>query len=196
MRLLKQAFKVKIRRYGRIVGRSTAKKTYRTLAGMGATAVLGILILNVILYLRVESMDSTERHFRIVGVLSTPTAIKFSFVPAAETFILPYEDLPDFKDNGEEFDFGGLYLDFFEDADAKRQIFHNFTEEDTEYRLPDESLDDDLDGYYYFDDDQLRSDYIDSKETCRRIPEHRVDFQNCNTYHEQDLIESGITFLG
>lgn len=195
IRLLKQAFKVKIRRFGRVVGKRNPKKTWRIFAGMGATAVFGFLILNVLLYLKVESMDLADGRFRI-GSLSTPVAIKFSFVPATEAFNLPYGDLAELEHEGGEFDFGGLYIDFFEEDDAKRQILHNFTEEDTEYRLPDEEFDDDLDGYYYFDDDKLRSEYINPKKACRRIPEHRVNFQNCNTYHEQELIESGVTFLG
>ena len=112
---------------------------------MGAIAVLGFLVLNVVLYWKVENLEVTPYGRIHRGVLSTPIAIKFNFVPATEAFNLPYEDLLPLKD-GDEFDYGDLYIDFFQEDDARRQIFHNFTEEDTEYRLPDESLDDDLDG--------------------------------------------------
>lgn len=145
IRLLKQAFKVKLRRYRRVLGRRNSKDTWRIFVVMGASAVLGFLVLNLVLYWKVESMEVTDSRFH-GRVLTKPTAIKLSFVPATEAFNLPYGDLPEFKE-GEEFDFGELFIDFFEEEDIKRQIYHNFTDEDTEYRLPDQSLDDDLDGY-------------------------------------------------
>ena len=147
IRLFKQAFKVKLRRYRRVLGgRGTPKEIWILFVGMGVIAVLGLLVLNVVLYFKVEDLEVTADARFHDKVISSPIAIKFKHVPATEAFNLPYEELPPFKD-GEEFDYGELFIDFFEDEGATRQIFHNFTEEDTEYRLPNEPLDDDLDGY-------------------------------------------------
>ncbi|CAJ1930981.1 unnamed protein product [Cylindrotheca closterium] len=56
--------------------------------------------------------------------------------------------------------------------------------------------DDHVSAYYAFDDDAIKGGQTETEEPCRRISEHRNDFQNCNNFHEQHLLEGGIKFLG
>lgn len=98
-------------------------------------------------------------------------------------------------------DYGGLKMDFYEDNSAQRQIHRDFELLRRDYRLPSVSRDDDLLDYYDLDDDYERGQNVagsgdDSGRQCRRTREHRIDFRNCNTIHEQHLVESGINFLG
>ena len=53
-------------------------------------------------------------------------------------------------------DYGGLEIIFFEDPDARRFIAQDLTALKNEYREPDVIPDDDVDAYYFFDDDYLR----------------------------------------
>ena len=45
--------------------------------------------------------------------------------------------------------------------------------------------------YYAFDDDGIKGG-----DACRRISDHRLNFQNCNNFHEQNVVQEGMTFLG
>jgi hypothetical protein len=58
--------------------------------------------------------------------------------------------------------------------------------------------------YYAFDDDLERSGFIthynsedseDDVDWCVRTPDHRLNFQNCNVFHEAPLIESKAKYL-
>jgi hypothetical protein len=75
--------------------------------------------------------------------------------------------------------------------------------------------------YYFFDDDFKRGQYvayddrkksvkrgqygsyanrkksiINKDKVCRRISEHRLNLQNCNSVHELGFLQSGFTYLG
>jgi hypothetical protein len=57
--------------------------------------------------------------------------------------------------------------------------------------------------YYAFDDDYVRSSYTvvnnqdeyDREKLCRRASEHRLNFQNCNSFHESPLLELNVKYL-
>lgn len=83
-------------------------------------------------------------------------------------------------------DFGGLEMEFFRD-----------------YRTT--PRDDDLDYYYNFDDDHQRNPFNgvnektlsgEEEKCCRRTSEHRLNFPNCNTFHETPMLESKATHIG
>ena len=38
--------------------------------------------------------------------------------------------------------------------------------------------------------------HLDKDKQCRRISDHRLNFQSCNSVHEHELIESGIFYIG
>jgi hypothetical protein len=103
---------------------------------------------------------------------------------------------------GEYFDFGNLHIKFSEKEDAsfRRKIHQDSWYWLNEYRTL--APDDQNDFYYAFDDDRLRIEHLEKekeeeeeRKTCRRISEHRVDFPNCNTFHETQWIENDAKYL-
>ena len=100
-------------------------------------------------------------------------------------------------------DYGGLDMSFFEEEDSKRQIFVDYGELNGDYRDVDVTPhDDDVDTYFAFDDDVTRNEFADRKQDdhgdlqCRRIKEHRINYQNCNSVHELALLDMNVHFLG
>jgi len=100
-------------------------------------------------------------------------------------------------------DFGDLELDFFEFDETGRNIIRDMSAMKTDFRPYSQQRDDDIDMYYAFDDDYLRSTYTavdnkdeyDSEKLCRRTSVHRKNFQTCNSFHETPLIESNAHYL-
>jgi len=100
-------------------------------------------------------------------------------------------------------DYGGLDMSFFEEDNSKRQIFVDYGELNTDYRDVDVTPhDDDIDTYFAFDDDVERNEFADRKQDdhgdlqCRRVKEHRINYQNCNSVHELALLDMNVHFLG
>ncbi len=91
-------------------------------------------------------------------------------------------------------DHGGLYIQIFEEEDAKRYIVRDFQQEETNYRHPEVAQDDDMDPYYFFDDDYFRglvntmdkNGLVNEKKRCRKIAEHELNLPNCNEFHQID----------
>ena len=90
---------------------------------------------------------------------------------------------------------------FFEDPNARRLIAQDLTALKNEYREPDVVPDDDIDAYYFFDDDYLRGldnvfpDEEENKNTkCRKIAEHTLNLQNCNEFHQLDALNPTTEF--
>lgn len=105
----------------------------------------------------------------------------------------------DFWGEDDYADFGGLQIRFFGEVGGKRHIMRD--EEDfydpPPLHVPDPPFDDDMDTYYYFDDDIQRAVDVNYEEDgsrnetkiCRRISEHRYNFQNCNDFHHIDPLD-------
>jgi len=86
-------------------------------------------------------------------------------------------------------DYGNLTIYMMEE-DVARVIYHDYREDKSDFR---ESMvrDDDMDQYYFFDDDLLRDpvttyddDKLKGSGSCRRVKWHRWQFPNCNNFHE------------
>lgn len=101
-------------------------------------------------------------------------------------------------------DFGGLDLIFFKDDGASRKIGRDNRLLEThfrDYNDKDTRQDDDVETYYAFDDDEVRNQFVEQNQEgregkfCRRVAEHRLNFQNCNTFHETPLLESNVKYL-
>lgn len=95
-------------------------------------------------------------------------------------------------------EFSGLEIVFFDDPGARRNVVRNLEQYDTTYRDPDAKFDDDVDAYYFNDDDYLRGldtaydaddDQISENKVCRKIAEHELNFQNCNEFHQLDRLD-------
>lgn len=89
-------------------------------------------------------------------------------------------------------DWGGLDIFLLEEDGIARVIYHEEWEDVGEVRDY-SKRDDDVDQYYAFDDDILRSSYIayednilQEQSTCRRVSWHTLHFPNCNKFHEMD----------
>ncbi|CAJ1930979.1 unnamed protein product [Cylindrotheca closterium] len=136
-----------------------------------------------------------------IGHISKPTTIIFSHVfdpPASSKLLVyppllsPLQPLQD-EDEAASGEYGKLKLEFFQDNDEARRQVH--LPDRSEYQTSDED-DDFVSPYYAFDDDAIRGGQTETKEPCRRVSEHRINFQNCNNFHEQHLLEESIKFLG
>lgn len=94
--------------------------------------------------------------------------------------------------------FGGLQFNFFEEEGQRRTIFHDYDLDDRKEDRPLRSKKTDVERYYAFDDDRVRSDYITlynhyvseakSNKLCRRTNWYRFTPLNCNSFHELDLV--------
>jgi hypothetical protein len=118
--------------------------------------------------------------------------------------LLPQEMDPTALQDRFWMEFGGLNLDFFEDEDSTRQIKRDYELLQTDFRdynAKETTKDDGVDTYYAFDDDMLRNEFIKDRleeeqgASCRRVAEHRLNFQNCNTFHETPLLESHVQYI-
>ncbi|KAL3935701.1 MAG: hypothetical protein SGBAC_008829 [Bacillariaceae sp.] len=176
---------------------------WRLAASIFPMAIMTCLALVVVMYLEVESLNNASRiriPFRVARI-SKPTTILFGhYDPPTLPMSLSLPPLQTLKDD-EESDYGHLKIEFFQVDDvARRQIYRDYSLDKSEYRLPYEDTDDDvsadLSTYYAFDDDAIKGGQTETNEPCRRISEHRLNFQNCNNFHEQHLVEEGIKFLG
>jgi hypothetical protein len=100
-------------------------------------------------------------------------------------------------------DYGNLELYLFEEEGARRQIYKDWHLFETDFRDPDTPPNDDQDAYWAFDDDYIKNAYgvaadhdTPSGRHCRRVPDHMLNFQNCNSFHETPLIEHKAKALG
>jgi hypothetical protein len=95
-------------------------------------------------------------------------------------------------------DYGGLEI---LNIGRKRQISDLYYLSESDFRHPEQSRDDDgNDAYYAFDDDYLKGaqemlDENQSKKICRRTRAHRLNFQNCNTIFELELLSNHLKYL-
>jgi len=113
---------------------------------------------------------------------------KFSLldVDAIETRLRQYQD------------YGGLEI---QNMGQKRLILDFDYLSESDFRHPEKSRDDDgNDAYLAFDDDYLRGtegrlNENPSKTVCRRTSAHRLNFQNCNTIFETDLLNNHVKYL-
>ena len=100
-------------------------------------------------------------------------------------------------------DFGLLEFKFLEEDGARRNIYYDPDQFKTEFREHDKAPDDDVDMYYAFDDDYQRGhdtayndqNVIDDDKKCRRVSEHRLNFQTCNCAHELNIVESNVKYI-
>lgn len=90
-------------------------------------------------------------------------------------------------------DYGKLRISFLQDGQAERTIVHDRTSEMFTIRAG--TGDDFFDFYYAFDDDEERNPYNTYRNEsyikthqCRRTSWHRKIKQDCNTFHEFDLL--------
>ncbi len=119
-----------------------------------------------------------------------------SIRPSISSFNFPVDDHFN-KELGLFIDFGGLEVTIFEDDGAERHILRDFKQEETNYRDPNAARDDDVDAYYFFDDDYLRgldnaadeNGAIDKNKRCRKITDHGLNLQNCNEFHQLDRLD-------
>jgi hypothetical protein len=124
--------------------------------------------------------------------------LKSSGYPAVTHWKAPSMSKEDEKE-GEKMDYGGLYiqtLNVEEGASYRRKIHRDFWGliNDT----PPPSVE--IDFYYAFDDDRLRNEPLEDQDEaatrqCRRISEHRINFPNCNMFHETQQIENHVKYL-
>lgn len=98
-------------------------------------------------------------------------------------------------------DYGNLTISFFEDESSRRTIYRDDYFEGFEIRTG--TGDDFFDFYYSFDDDEARNPYNYSKNKtlakthhCRRTSWHRKMKQDCNKFHEVDLLAHVRTLSG
>ena len=95
-------------------------------------------------------------------------------------------------------DYGGLDI---QTMGKKRQILDSDYLSDSSFRPPGKSRDDDgNDAYLAFDDDYLRGtegtlNENPLKKICRRTSNHRLNFQNCNTIFEIELLSNRAKYL-
>jgi hypothetical protein len=91
-------------------------------------------------------------------------------------------------------DYGSLDIVFLEGNVSKVIVPNPWEFRGKVYDSRSNNKDDDIDMYYYaFDDDYLRDNYqtfddddIKNSGSCRRVSWHRLQFPNCNTFHEMD----------
>mmetsp|Transcript_33674 Transcript_33674/g.81644 ORF Transcript_33674/g.81644 Transcript_33674/m.81644 type:complete len:541 (-) Transcript_33674:38-1660(-) len=171
-----------------------------------AVAIITCLIAVVYLYLQVASWETqsfgfhralTATFFGKTGKIEPllgASSIVFQHIPAArvETFSLPEGRL---TDDAYGQDYGDLSLDMLNDDTLGRLTLRDFKLEERDYRSLDASRDDDQELYYDFDDDVNRGIHADPSKHCRRMSEHRLNFQNCNRFHEQNILEQDVHFL-
>ena len=96
------------------------------------------------------------------------------------------------------YDYGGLEI---QKMGRKRQISDSDYLSASNFRPPGKSRDDDgNDAYLAFDDDYLRGtegtlNKNPLGKVCRRTRNHRLNFQNCNTIFETDLLQNHAKYL-
>jgi hypothetical protein len=144
--VFKKVAKSKLRRYLRLIQRNP-QQAWKVTVGMISMALLACLVLTILIYLEVERTQFSEQGYFKAATLSRPSEIIFNNIPTTidDEFWVPIADIAN-NDKEEDWDYGGLFIDFFEEDNGARQIYHDFTLEDTEYRFPDADRDDDLDG--------------------------------------------------
>ncbi|CAJ1969152.1 unnamed protein product [Cylindrotheca closterium] len=181
-------------------------KTLRIATWVYAVVIITFLIAIVFLHQQVESLEApafgfhralTAKVFGKTGKIErifAPSNIVFQRIPATgvRAFSLPKGIL---TDDPHVEDYGDLTINLLADDKEGRQIFRDRKLEGTDYRPPDADRDDDQELYYDFDDDINRGIHADSTKHCRRMSEHRFNFQNCNRFHEQSLLEQNVKFL-
>jgi hypothetical protein len=123
---------------------------------------------------------------------------------SSNSVFMPPKDMDPMAElDGPWMDFGGLNLKFFEDEGAARQIERDYellVTDFRDYNAKETTTDDEMDKYYAFDDDYVRNEVVEEQhgrrgKRCRRVAEHRLNFQNCNTFHETSLLESNVKYL-
>mmetsp|Transcript_9522 Transcript_9522/g.10902 ORF Transcript_9522/g.10902 Transcript_9522/m.10902 type:complete len:553 (+) Transcript_9522:35-1693(+) len=97
-------------------------------------------------------------------------------------------------------DYGDFGLDFerknFERVGRPRNIFQYDYLSTTEFRDIDSTpQDDDNDAYYALDDDFIRDIQDIPGHVCRRVSEHRRNYQNCNTIFETSYIDNYVFYI-
>jgi hypothetical protein len=144
--VFKKVAKAKLRRYLRLIQRNR-QQTWKFTAGMISLALLACLVLTILIYLEVERTQFSEQAYFKGATLSRPSEIIFNNIPTTidSEFWLPIAGIAN-NDEEVDWDYGGLFIVFFEEDTGARQIYHNYTLEDTVYRYPDASRDDDLEG--------------------------------------------------
>jgi hypothetical protein len=160
-----------------------------------------------VVYHRHSVSDQTiEKHKNYQKAATTDNALRLSPV-SADSVILVSPPPPIIDEDAIHewyyIDYGGLELSFFEEPTAHRQIIVDYGDYKTEYRdLDNTPPDDDQDAYFAFDDDIIRNEFADRKQDehgdlqCRRIKEHRINYQTCNNVHELALLDMNVHFLG
>ncbi|KAL3917376.1 MAG: hypothetical protein SGILL_004743 [Bacillariaceae sp.] len=108
------------------------------------------------------------------------------------------------KEDGEYVDFGNLSIGKTRHGQSSltpRRIRQDPWLLQNDFRKPTTPRDDDNDMYFAFDDDLNRNEFFkeDSNpsdtQKCRRISEHRVNFPNCNMFHEAPRLEYQAKYL-
>lgn len=199
-RILKNIAKTKLRRSLRIIQRNPNFSQVFTFV-VAATAILLCLVEVVSLFLKPKSADfSSNNGFDLTTGLFVPKQIIFN---PSIVFLTEQQGVKKSINGGRYADYGGLKFEFFEGGGTiQRQIYRDPNNLNHEYRSPEKERDDDFEDYYDFDDDLERGLHVAGgsidhiQRRCRRTSEHRIDLQNCNNFHEQNLLELGIKFVG
>jgi len=112
---------------------------------------------------------------------------------------LPYLEIdPTETEIGRYQDYGSLDI---KNVGEKRIISDFDYLSESDFRPPNKDRDDDgNDAYYAFDDDYLKGtegtmNVNPNKTVCRRTSTHRLNFRNCNTIFETDLLDNGVRYL-
>lgn len=90
-------------------------------------------------------------------------------------------------------DYGGLVIWFLENDGERRTVFRDYMLERGETNILQrnrDNRDDDVEDYYAFDDDRVRSQFgatTDDSPLCRRANWYRLLFPTCNTMHEMAM---------
>lgn len=177
---------------------------------LAVPAVVGLVMAGTILYLLLLALQDgssrPERRFPVkvylegatplpIGSISSrpldlPILIE-SVVASPSQFKYPQPLDAQASEEARLKDYANLEIFLMAESNVARVIYRDEWDEIGEVR--DMSIrDDDIDAYYSFDDDELRSPYKryddeamkNGDNRCRRVAWHRYQFPNCNTFHE------------
>ncbi|KAG7364549.1 protein kinase domain containing protein [Nitzschia inconspicua] len=109
---------------------------------------------------------------------------------------LPSMSREDIEEGGYE-DYGDLRIHSLEEDDTyRRKIYDDPWLMENGYHTLQPDTENDV--YYAFDDDRLRNEKLEGDQverSCRRISEHRINYPNCNMFHETQFLDNNVKYL-
>ena len=194
-------------RIRRILRSSTASSSLAILLALGGGAFLASVLILSSALVGVPSrglvVDPIAAASRVVVVViprpptsSSTTTVNRRKVQLPRRKLKPKKVLSSGGGTGyDTADYGGLYIDVFEEDGAARAIYHDFSLDETKAeRHPRDPEEETVDAYYAYDDDARRNPYRyqpkHSGKRCRRTKLHRRSPLNCNSVYELDLFSA------